>query len=56
MCSCAKGLTSLAGSLLGAPGAMGEGRQVGSDVTAHSRNKTNVLVRGLLQNEGIAGA
>jgi len=55
MCNCAKGLTSLAGSLARA---RGDGRkQTGrSDKTADGQEQNRrVVVRGLLQNEGIAG-
>jgi hypothetical protein len=56
MCSYAKGIKSLAGSLA-LPGAMGERRQVGSDKTADGQEqKRRVVVRGLLQSERIAGA
>jgi len=42
---------------LGAPGAMGESRQEGSDKTADGQEQNRrVVVRGLLQSEEIAGA
>jgi hypothetical protein len=42
---------------VGAPGARGESRQVGSDKTVDRQEQNRcVMVRGLLQNEGIAGA